>query len=144
MLSAVVSVGTIVRRGNGDNPETFTDIPGQLKVSAPLSREAKPVEVTDMAVKINHAGNQTYKGTGVVNNLPFTVHFQYKPGDPVHEALRADVGSNRSFQVYIPTIPSQTYTGDAHVNGVKVGELNIDGLFEADLELQPSGAWALV
>src|SRR5439155_8274016 len=134
MSSAIVTTGTVIKRGNGASPEVFTAIAEVVDIDPP-SAVAGEIDVSHLAsvAKEFRAGLRDFgSGTLTVNLIP---------GNAQQEGMEDDgaTGVIRNFQI----INSDGITGRAFaafVKAFKVDPIAIDGVLRAKITLRASGA----
>ena len=87
--NAVLTQGTLLKRGDGGAPEVFTTVPDVTAISGPDATKSE-IEVTDLA-----STAKEFKG-GLADFGRLTVDLNYIPGNPVHTAMRNDFVSAAS------------------------------------------------
>jgi hypothetical protein len=81
--NAVLTQGTILKRGDGATPEVFTTVPDVVSISGPDATKAE-IDVTDLL-----STAKEFKG-GLADFGRLTVELNYIPGNSVHTAMRND------------------------------------------------------
>lgn len=81
--NAVLTQGTLLKRGDGGSPEVFATVPDVTALAGPDATKAE-IDVTDLA-----STAKEYKG-GLADFGRLTVDLNYIPGNPVHTAMRSD------------------------------------------------------
>lgn len=132
--SAVNSHGTLLKRGDGGSPETFTTIAEVLDISGP----ALALGTEDAT---SHDSNYwrefipTIKEGGEV-----TCDIQYY-SHTTHDNLVTDFNNRtrRNFQVVLPLSPAETWAFAAYVTGISLSA-PVEGKLTASLTLQITGS----
>lgn len=115
--NAVLTQGTLLKRGDGGSPEVFTTVPDVTAISGPDATKSE-IEVTDLS-----STAKEFKG-GLADFGRLTVDLNYIPGNAIHTAMRNDFISNASpvrnwqilfvngkqwnFQGYVGAFPGNT------------------------------------
>lgn len=87
--NAVLTQGTLLKRGDGASPEVFTTVPDVVSISGPDASKGE-IEVTDLS-----STAKEFKG-GLADFGRMTVELNYIPGNAVHGAMRTDFISSAS------------------------------------------------
>lgn len=112
--NAVLTQGTLLKRGDGGSPETFQTVPDVTAMSGPDASKNE-IPVTDLASLA-----QEFKG-GLPDFGRLTLEMNYIPGNAIHTAMRNDFNSGSSpvrnwriafvngfrwvFQAYVASFP---------------------------------------
>jgi hypothetical protein len=115
--NAVLTQGTILKRGDGGSPEVFVTVPDVTSISGPDATKSE-IDVTDLA-----STAKEFKG-GLADFGRMTVELNYIPGNAVHAAMRADFisasspvrnwqllfvnGKRWDFTAYVASFPGST------------------------------------
>src|SRR5262245_3950652 len=115
--NAVLTQGTLLKRGDGGSPEVFTTVPDVTALSGPDATKSE-IEVTDLS-----STAKEFKG-GLADFGRLTVELNYIPGNPVHAAMRNDFisiaspvrnwqiafvnGKQWNFAGYVASFPGNT------------------------------------
>jgi len=79
--NAVLTQGTLLKRGDGGTPEVFTTVPDVVSIGGPDASKGE-IDVTDLA-----STAKEFKG-GLADFGRMTVELNYIPGNSVHTAMR--------------------------------------------------------
>jgi len=115
--NAVLTQGTLLKRGDGGSPEVFTTVPDVTALSGPDATKSE-IEVTDLS-----STAKEFKG-GLADFGRLTVDLNYIPGNAVHSAMRNDFisaaspvrnwqilfvnGKQWNFAGYVASFPGNT------------------------------------
>lgn len=125
----VRSQGTKVFRGDGGNPELFSQIP-KLTDMGKVGGSRKLIDVTDL----DSSAREYTKG--IEDGAEVTLEFIYDDSDPQQEILRLDKAGEdaRNFRVVLST--GTRFDFSAHVVGWDVGG-PIDDIVKLTVTLKP-------
>jgi hypothetical protein len=87
--NAVLTQGTLLKRGDGGSPEVFVTVPDVVSMSGPDASKAE-IDVTDLA-----STALEFKGA-LADSGRLTLEMNYIPGNAVHTAMRNDFNSGAS------------------------------------------------
>lgn len=136
MTQAVSSSGTLLKRGDGGGPETFTTIAEVLDISGP-GMEAGTEEVTSH----DSGGWREFIHTLLtMGEVTYDVNFFDDPTQD-HETGLIDAWMTKSvdnYQIVFPTSPVLTVTFAALVTGVEM-DAPVEGKLGASITLQSTG-----
>ncbi len=102
MASAAISAyGTLLKRGDGGSPETFTSVPEVRSISGP-SMETDEADVTTHSSAAAGAFREFILTLIDAGTIEFDIN--YVPSDPVHIGLRTDflARTKRNWQLVLP------------------------------------------
>ena len=101
--NAKLSLGTVVKRGDGGGPETFTRI-GEC-ISVPETGEERPL----VDVTYSDATAREYIG-GIPDGMELDMEFNYDSANAQIAALITDCknNTNRNFQITVPAASTKT------------------------------------
>ncbi len=115
MSEAISSFGTLLKKGDGATPETFTTVLEVLDISGPelasdtedATNQSSPGGYEDAIVTILRTGNVTFS-------------VQYKPTSPTHNAATGLIADwknrvRRNWQLVFPDPSSTTWSFTAYV-----------------------------
>ncbi|SRR5579885_1227045 len=131
--NALSAFGTLLKRGDGGSPESFTTIAEITQGSGPAAKNT----LADATTMDSPSRALQYIAT-VLDSGKVSADILFKPTDTTHADLLADqdAGTLRNFQLALPS--GKTYSFAALVEGLspawKVGDL-----LKATLSLQISG-----
>lgn len=101
MSNAISAYGTLLKRGDGGAPETFTTVPEVGTISGP-SMETAETEVTTHSSAAQGAFREFILTLIDAGTLEFPIN--YVPGNAVHQAMRSDWlnRTKRNWQLVLP------------------------------------------
>jgi hypothetical protein len=115
--NAVLTQGTLLKRGDGGSPEVFQTVPDVISISGPDASKSE-IDVTDLA-----STAKEFKG-GLADFGRMTLEMNYIPGNAIHTAMRNDFNSGASpvrnwrlafvngqrwvFSAYVASFPGNT------------------------------------
>jgi len=129
MSGAISSFGTLLQRGDGASPETFTTI-AEVKDITPPSLELGTEEVTSHG---SPDGWREYVGT-LLDGGEVEFELNFIPTDAGHQALISDMQNrvNRNFKIVFPDGSTWSFTAlvtkfepDAPVEGVLTASVTL-------------------
>jgi len=138
MSNAVSSFGTLLKIGDGGDPESFTTIAEVKDISGP-SLSLATEEVTNHS---SPAGFREYTGT-LLDAGEVTFDINFIPTDSTHNAstgLIADMvnRTKRNFQLVFPDAGNTTWQFTALVTGFELSE-PVEGTLSASVTLRITG-----
>lgn len=129
-----LGIGTLLKRGDGGNPETFTTVPNVKSISGP-STENDEVDIT------THSSTGGYREFVTTLSDPGTVEFDmiYEPTDTQHIGIRTDFNNKtkRNWQIVLPGA-AQTISFAAYVQAMPL-EFPTDDVITMKVTLRLSG-----
>jgi len=132
--NAVLTQGTILKRGDGATPEVFTAVPDVISIAGPDATKAE-IDVTDLA-----SVAKEFKG-GLADFGRLTVEMNYIPGNSVHTAIRNDfINSSspvRNWQILFVNGKQWSFAGYV---GAFPGNTQADNVQKGTLTIRLSGA----
>jgi hypothetical protein len=137
MSEAIIGWGTKLKRGDGDTPEVFTQVPEVVSLD-PADEEIEKVDVTHLDSPQKR--REYIQGMIDSGELSFSVNMI--PSNPQHAGLLADKNSGtvRNFQVVYPFDPILTVEFAAIVTGAKIDEVEGNTPLRRTFTLTLSGA----
>lgn len=108
---AISAYGTLLKRGDGGSPETFTTVPEVRSISGP-SMETDEADVTTHSSAAAGAFREFIMTLIDAGSIEFDIN--YVPSDPVHQGLRSDFlnRTKRNWQLVLPgNIQTISFTG---------------------------------
>lgn len=137
MSNAIRTQGTIVKRGDGGAPETFTAVGEVVDFTGPGGK-ASIIDVT-------HLGSTAKeKLPGLPDEGQFSMTLNLVPGDTQQQNLRADraAQTKRNFQVVLSD-GSTTLSFAAYVLGyAESGKVDDKVVLKIDLEITGAVIWS--
>lgn len=134
---AISAYGTLLQRGDGGGPETFTTVPEVRSISGP-SLETDEAEVTTHSSAAAGAFREYILTLIDAGTIEFEIN--YVPSDPVHIGIRTDFlnRTKRNWKLILPgSIQTISFTGY-----VKTMPLNfpVDDAIMANVTIRLTGA----
>lgn len=108
---AISAYGTLLKRGDGGSPETFTTVPEVRSISGP-SMETDEAEVTTHSSAASGAFREFILTLIDAGTIEFDIN--YVPSDAVHLGIRNDflARTKRNWQLVLPgSIQTISFTG---------------------------------
>lgn len=108
---ALSAYGTLLKRGDGGAPETFTTVPEVRSISGP-STETDEAEVTTHSSAALGAFREFILTLIDAGSIEFDIN--YVPSDAVHQGVRSDFTSRtkRNWQLVLPgSVQTISFTG---------------------------------
>lgn len=135
--NAISAYGTLLKRGDGGVPETFTTVPEVRSISGP-SMETDEADVTTHSSAAAGAFREFILTLIDAGSIEFEIN--YVPTDPVHIALRNDflARTKRNWQLVLPG-NVQTISFSGYVKTAPF-EFPIDGPVTQKLTIRCTGA----
>lgn len=136
MAEKYAAFGTILKHGDGADPEVFTGIAGIRSIGGP----ALTIDTVDVTAHDSAGGFEeivpTIKRTG---DMPLEVVFD--PADATHIALKADFDARTrsNYEMVFPDAAPTTYEFAAYVTGFELDAPH-DGALIASVTLKITGA----
>ena len=129
--------GTLVKRGDGNTPETFTTIAGAKDVDGPGMK----MDFEDTTTHSSAAAGIFKEWTPMLmdgGNIKFDI--LWDPNDVTHVGLQADQSAQvkRNFQVIFPTAPNKTASFAAYVDDFSF-KAPVKGMLLRQVSLKISG-----
>ncbi len=131
MSNAVSTTGILVKRGNGDSPQTFTTI-GEIRSVTPPGFSRNKLESTT-----HNDGTESY-ALGILRQRDAAFRINYVADDPTHEDIVADIMLNRVRDWQVLFSSGLQFDGPARVQQLMPADAPTDAIQEADIAL----AWA--
>lgn len=136
--NAIPAFGTLLKRGDGGAPETFTTVAEVQSLNGP--------EVTaDTKDVTTHSSGAATPWEEVLPTLlrsgEVSMTLGFLPGTAGHKALLTDITGRvkRNWQMIFPDAGSTTWPFSAYVT--KVGpQAEVDGVLQADVTIKLTGA----
>ena len=142
MSSAESNFATLLKRGNGATPETFTTVAEMVSIDPP-----EIGHILAQATNHDSAGFREYKGTGLKELPAFTATINYLPANVTQTQLYSDAlaGDAHNFQICFPDAGTTTFAGAAIVQKFKPmgADAQNPGVLAAQVTFQPTGAWTI-
>jgi hypothetical protein len=135
--AAAIAYSTILKKGDGGLPESFTDYGLEINSVGGLGMSRAAIGATHM----QSANGYEEFIFGLKTNKPFTVEINWLPS--MTGAIQAILeGAQGNWQVLFADNSNVTFT--AGINDFAVGSLTPDGKMTATLSFTPSGkpTWA--
>lgn len=139
--NAIPAFGTLLKRGDGGAPETFTNVAEVQSLSGP-EISVDTVDVT------NHPSGAATPWEDILPTLirsgEVSMTLGFLPGTAGHKALLSDLTGRikRNWQMVFPDVGNTTWPFAAYVT--KVGpQAEVDGALQADVTIKLTGAIAL-
>ncbi len=133
-VNAVLTQGTLIKRGDGASPEVFTTIPEVGAISGPDASKGE-IDVTDLS-----STAKEFKG-GLADFGRMTLEMNYIPGNAVHVAMRNDfinaASPTRNWQLLFVNGKQWNFTG--YVASFP-GNTQADSVQKASVVIRLSGA----
>lgn len=134
MSDALIGTGVSLAYGNGDSPETFTEIDELVTLTPP------PETRNEIDVSTHNAGvEEKILGMKRIGQVGFRIN--YVPGKASHVALRSFYDSNteKNWKITYTDSPATELTFAARVQSFSVQELTTDSPIQADCALTING-----
>lgn len=137
MSDAISAFGTLLKRGDGGAPETFTTVPEVGSISGP-SMETDEEEVTTHSSAANGAFREYILTLIDAGTIEFPMN--YVPGNSVHAAMRNDwlTRAKRNWKLVLPG-SVETISFTAYIKTAPF-EFPTDGPITQSLTLRLTGA----
>lgn len=134
---AISAYGTLLKRGDGGSPETFTTVPEVRSISGP-SMETDEAEVTTHSSAAAGAFREFILTLIDAGQVEFDIN--YVPSDPVHQGLRSDflARTKRNWQIVLPG-SIQTISFAGYVKSMPF-EFPVDDAITQKLTIRCTGA----
>lgn len=134
---ALSAYGTLLKRGDGGAPETFTTVPEVRSISGP-STETDEAEVTSHSSAAAGAYREFILTLIDAGSIEFDMN--YVPSDAVHQNLRSDFTSRtkRNWQLVLPG-NAQTISFSGYVKTFSL-EFPTDDAVTASVSIRLTGA----
>lgn len=99
--AAISGYGTLLKRGDGGSPETFSTV-GEVRSMSGPSMETDEIDVTTHSSAAAGAFKEFIMGLIDAGSVEFDVN--YVPSDPTHIGLRTDFlnRTKRNWQIVLP------------------------------------------
>lgn len=133
--NAILAKGTLVKRGDGGSPETFTTIPECGTITGPtLNRDLIDVTAQDSAGDFREFIN------GLADAGEISFEMRYVPADPQHAGMLADwiSGDRRNYKIVFPDVGASEWSFQALVTGFSITADVADAL-KSDVTLKITG-----
>ncbi|MCS6297164.1 MAG: outer capsid protein Hoc [Nitrospira sp.] len=116
MSDAIAAYGTLLKRGDGNTPETFTNIAEVKSISGP-NMSSDVIDVTTHSSAAAGAWREKIASLIDPGELSFDINFI--PDAAGHIALRTDFvnRTKRNFKIQFPNIAATTWTIEGIVTG---------------------------
>lgn len=127
--------GTLLKRGNGQEPEEFVTIGGIANISGP----GMTVDTLDATAHDSPGGFEEVIAS-FIRTSEVTLEVRFDPSDTEHQGLLDDLKSRvkRNFQVVFPDADETTWTFSAFVTAYELTAPH-DGLLGLNVTLKPTG-----
>lgn len=133
--SALAAYGTLLKKGAGTSPETYTTVAEVTNLSGP-SLKMDTLEVT------HHGSADGYKDFvgGLIDGGEIKVEANFLPGDSSHSGLITDMNARtlRAWQIVFPTSPAKTFSFSGLVQSLEPAA-PVDGKLALSLTIKVSG-----
>lgn len=135
--NAISAYGTLLKRGDGGSPETFTTVPEVRSISGP-SMETDEADVTTHSSAASGAFREFILTLIDAGSVEFDIN--YVPSDPVHIGLRNDFlnRTKRNWQLVLPGAV-QTISFAGYVKTIPF-EFPVDNAVTQKLTIRCTGA----
>lgn len=135
--NAISAYGTLLKRGDGGSPETFTTVPEVRSISGP-SMETDEADVTTHSSAAFGAFREFILTLIDAGTIEFDIN--YVPSDSVHAGLRSDFlnRTKRNWQLVLPG-NVQTISFAGYVKTIPL-EFPVDGPITQKLTIRCTGA----
>jgi len=137
MADALSSFGTLMKIGDGDEPENFTTIAEVLDING----IGFTLDTTDIT---SHDSPDAIEEVipGILRTDPITFTIQFVPTEATHSystGLLADMmnRTKRNFQMVFPDAAATTWTAACYVTKFST-RAPVSGALQADVELKPT------
>lgn len=134
---ALSAYGTLLKRGDGGAPETFTTVPEVRSISGP-STETDEAEVTTHSTAAAGAYREYILTLIDAGSIEFDIN--YVPSDAVHQGVRADfiARTKRNWQLVLPgNVQTISFTGYVKTFSM---EFPVDDAITASVSIRLTGA----
>jgi hypothetical protein len=135
---AIPAYGTLLKRGDGGAPETFTTVAEVRDISGPnIKGEINDVTTHSSAA----AGAWREKISSLLDPGDVTFPINLVPGSTGHKSLISDMTGRlkRNFQIVFPDGGSTTWAFSGYITGF-TAKAPTAGVLEADLTVTLTGA----
>lgn len=134
---AISGYGTLLKRGDGGSPETFTTV-GEVRSIAGPSMETDEADVTTHSSAASGAFREFIMTLIDAGNVEFETN--YVPTDPTHVGIRQDflARTKRNWQIVLPGA-IQTISFAAYVQSMPY-EFPVDDAIMQKISLRCTGA----
>ncbi len=134
-MAVTSGYGTLLKRGDGGSPESFTTLANIVSVSGPN----ETLEALDATHMESTGAAKEFIG-GLIDGGEVSAQLRYDPNHATHQNLKADLVSRvlRNFQVYFPVSGGKTASFAALVTGVS-RESEVSGQLMTTVTLKISG-----
>lgn len=135
--AAISGYGTLLKRGDGGSPETFTTVGEVRSISGPTI-ETDEADVTTHSSAASGAFREFILTLIDAGNVEFDIN--YVPTDPTHIGLRQDLinRTKRNFQIVLPA-SAQTISFTGYVKTMPF-EFPVDDAIMAKVTIRCTGA----
>lgn len=135
MSKKYAAFGTLLKRGDGADPENFTVIGGVANISGP----GMSLDTIDATAHDSPGGFEEVIAS-FIRTGEATLEVRFDPGDTEHKALMQDLKDrvNRNFQLVFPDVDETTWTFSAFVTNYEPAAPH-DGLLGLNVTLKPTG-----
>lgn len=134
---ALSAYGTLLKRGDGGAPETFTTVPEVMSISGP-STETDEAEVTTHSSAAAGAYREFILTLIDAGSIEFDIN--YVPSDAVHQNLRSDFANRakKNWQLVLPG-GAQTIAFTGYVKTFSL-DFPTDDAIKAKVSIRLTGA----
>jgi predicted secreted protein len=133
--SALAAYGTLLKKGAGTSPETYTTVAEVTNLSGP-SMKMDSLDVT------HHGSSEGYKDFvgGLIDGGEIKVEANLLPNDSSHTGLLTDMNARtlRAWQIVFPTSPAKTWSFNGLIQGIETAA-PVDGKLALSLTIKVSG-----
>lgn len=137
--TAYKSFGTKLKRGDGQSPQTFTQVPNCGDIDGPKTK--KTFEETTNHSSATQSGGYVEYVPSLKDGDSVKTTVNWVPTDPVHIGLQQDLDSDRlvDWQIEYPTTPLWTVSFKGYIESFDF-KAPVKGITQRELVIKVTGA----